>query len=96
MQISCQILSEILKDRVICYIIRNYEELEIFELLVILRICLIIQTIGPVGCMENQTNKGYNEEAFPKLRFLESAKTAGFTGTKFPRPPGFETISVYD
>ncbi|MDR3193621.1 MAG: hypothetical protein LBT87_11200 [Treponema sp.] len=39
----------------------NYEKLEIFELLAILKICLIIQTIGFFGCMENQTDKGYNK-----------------------------------
>jgi hypothetical protein len=33
--------------------------MEIFEFLGIFLICIIFQTIGFSGCMENQTDKGY-------------------------------------
>jgi hypothetical protein len=55
--------------------------LEIFELLVVLRKRLIIQTIGFFVCMENQTNREYNE-------------CTGFTGSGISGPPGFGTEAV--
>jgi TM2 domain-containing membrane protein YozV len=50
--------------------------LEVFDFLGIFKICLIIQTIGFLVCMENQTDTDYTE-------------TIGLAGNEVSPPAGF-------